>query len=74
MAAKRNYGIETWIARFHNIFGPLGSWNDGREKAPAALCRKVAEAKNGNEIEIWGDGLQTRSFLFIEECLEGFAG
>ena len=71
MAAKRNYGIETRIARFHNIFGPLGSWNDGREKAPAALCRKVAEADNGKEIEIWGDGLQTRSFLFIDECLEG---
>ena len=71
MAAKRNYGIEVRIARFHNIFGPLGSWNDGREKAPAALCRKVAEATDGSEIEIWGDGLQTRSFLFIEECLEG---
>ena len=71
LAAKRNYGIEVRIVRFHNIFGPLGSWNDGREKAPAALCRKVAEATDGSEIEIWGDGLQTRSFLFIEECLEG---
>ena len=57
--------------RYHNIFGPEGSWNDGREKAPAAVCRKVAMASNGAEIEIWGDGKQTRSFLYIDECLEG---
>jgi GDP-D-mannose 3',5'-epimerase len=67
----RNYGIEVRIARFHNIFGPEGAWRDGREKAPAAICRKVAEAVDGGEIEIWGDGEQTRSFLFIDECLEG---
>jgi len=59
------------IARFHNIFGPEGTWSGGREKAPAAICRKVAQAKNGGKIQIWGDGLQTRSFLYIDECLEG---
>ena len=59
------------MARFHNIFGPEGTWCGGREKAPAALCRKVAEAADGGEIEIWGDGKQTRSFLYIDECLEG---
>lgn len=67
----RNYGIEVRIARFHNIFGPEGAWRDGREKAPAAICRKVAEAVDSGEIEIWGDGEQTRSFLYIDECLEG---
>lgn len=67
----RNHGLTVRIARYHNIFGPEGSWNDGREKAPAALCRKVAMAEPGGEIEIWGDGLQTRSFLYIDECLEG---
>jgi GDP-D-mannose 3',5'-epimerase len=67
----RNYGVEVHVARFHNIFGPEGTWCGGREKAPAALCRKVAEAGNGGEIEIWGDGQQTRSFLYIDECLEG---
>ncbi len=67
----RNYGMNVRIARFHNIYGPEGSWNDGREKAPAAICRKVAEAENGEEIEVWGDGEQTRSFLYIDECLEG---
>jgi len=67
----RNHGLQVRIARFHNIFGPEGTWNDGREKAPAALCRKVAEVTNGGEIEIWGDGKQTRSFLYIDECLEG---
>lgn len=67
----RNHGLEVRIARYHNIFGPEGSWNDGREKAPAALCRKVAMAERGGEIEIWGDGNQTRSFLFIDECIEG---
>lgn len=69
MAFAKNYGIRARIARFHNIFGPLGSWNNGKEKSPAALCRKVAMS-NG-EIEVWGPGTQTRSFLFIEECIEG---
>lgn len=67
----RNYGMNVRVARFHNIFGPLGTWVGGKEKAPAAVCRKVAERENGGEIEIWGDGEQTRSFLYIEECLEG---
>lgn len=71
LAYAKNHGLEVRIARYHNIFGHEGSWNDGREKAPAALCRKVAEAQNGGEIEIWGDGKQTRSFLYIDECLEG---
>ena len=67
----RNHDMTVRIARFHNIFGPEGAWNDGREKAPAALCRKVAMAANGGDIDIWGDGMQTRSFLIIDECLEG---
>jgi GDP-D-mannose 3', 5'-epimerase len=67
----RNYGIDVRVARFHNIFGPEGTWCGGREKAPAAICRKVAEAPNRGEIEIWGDGRQTRSFLYIDECIEG---
>ena len=71
LAAKRNYGIDIRIGRFHNIFGPEGSWKDGREKAPAAFCRKVAEAQDGGVIEMWGDGKQTRSFLYIDECIEG---
>jgi GDP-D-mannose 3',5'-epimerase len=71
LAYYKNYGIQVRIARFHNIFGPEGAWNDGREKAPAAICRKVAMVQNGGEIEIWGDGKQTRSFLYIDECLEG---
>ena len=71
LSFRRNYGLDVRIARFHNIFGPEGSWNDGREKAPAAFCRKVAIAKDGGEIEMWGDGKQTRSFLYIDECLEG---
>jgi GDP-D-mannose 3', 5'-epimerase len=71
LAYGRNYGMEVRIARYHNIFGPEGTWNDGKEKAPAALCRKVALAENDSEIEIWGDGKQTRSFLYIDECLEG---
>jgi len=71
LAYMRNYGVEVRVARFHNIFGPEGAWCGGREKAPAALCRKVAEAADGGEIEIWGDGKQTRSFLYIDECLEG---
>jgi GDP-D-mannose 3',5'-epimerase len=68
---QRNYGIEIHVARFHNIFGPEGTWCGGREKAPAAICRKVAEAPDGAEIEIWGDGRQTRSFLYVDECVEG---
>jgi nucleoside-diphosphate-sugar epimerase len=68
---RRNYGMEVHVARFHNIFGPEGTWRGGKEKAPAAICRKVAEATDGGEIEIWGDGKQTRSFLYIDECLEG---
>ena len=70
-AYYRNYGMEVHIARLHNIFGPGGTWTGGREKAPAAMCRKVAESEDGGEIEIWGDGKQTRSFLYIDECLEG---
>src|SRR5208283_1566948 len=70
LAYMRNYGLQVRIARFHNIFGPEGTWDGGREKAPAALCRKVALTPDGGEIEIWGDGLQTRSFLYIDECLE----
>lgn len=70
-AFMRNYGIKVWVARFHNIFGPRGTWQGGREKAPAALCRKIAMANDGGEIEIWGDGNQTRSFLYIDECIEG---
>lgn len=66
----RNYGIEVRVARFHNIFGPMGTWKGGKEKAPAAMCRKVAEARDGTSIEVWGDGKQTRSFLYIDECLE----
>jgi len=65
----RNYGLQVRIGRFHNIFGPYGSWNNGKEKAPAAVCRKVCFSENG-EIEIWGDGKQTRSFLYVDECLE----
>jgi nucleoside-diphosphate-sugar epimerase len=71
LAYMRNYGVQVRVARFHNIFGPEGTWTGGREKAPAALCRKVAETPDGGEIEVWGDGLQTRSFLYIDECLEG---
>jgi GDP-D-mannose 3',5'-epimerase len=71
MAYARNHGITVRVARYHNIFGPEGAWNDGREKAPAALCRKVAMAEPNGEVEIWGDGEQTRSFLYVDECLEG---
>ena len=71
MSYFKNYGIEVRIARFHNIFGPMGVYEGGKEKAPAALCRKVAESEDGGEIEIWGDGNQTRSFLYIDECVEG---
>jgi nucleoside-diphosphate-sugar epimerase len=66
----RNHGVQVRVARFHNIFGPQGTWSGGREKAPAAMCRKVAETPDGGEIEIWGDGKQTRSFLYVDECLE----
>jgi GDP-D-mannose 3',5'-epimerase len=70
LAYSRNYGFKVRIARFHNIYGPFGTWAGGREKAPAAICRKIAQAANGDEIEIWGDGEQTRSFLFIDDCLD----
>jgi len=71
LAYNRNHGMECRVARYHNIFGPQGTWEGGKEKAPAALCRKVAETVDGGTIEVWGDGLQTRSFLYIDECLEG---
>ncbi len=70
LAFHRNHGINVRVARYHNVFGPEGSWNDGREKAPAAFCRKIAETPDGGEIEMWGDGKQTRSFLYIDECIE----
>ena len=70
-AYHRNFGVQVRVARFHNIFGPLGTWCGGREKAPAALCRKIAETPDGGEIELWGDGKQTRSFLIVDECVEG---
>jgi nucleoside-diphosphate-sugar epimerase len=69
LAHQKNYGLDVKIARFHNIYGPQGTWNGGREKAPAAMCRKVVEAKDGDEIEVWGDGNQTRSFLYVDECV-----
>lgn len=71
LSFARNYEIAIRIARFHNIFGSEGTWRGGKEKAPAAICRKIAEVEDGGEIEIWGDGQQTRSFLYIDECLEG---
>ena len=70
LAFARNRGLDVRIARFHNVFGPEGAWDGGREKAPAAFCRKVAEQPDGGEIEMWGDGGQTRSFLYVDECLE----
>ena len=70
LAYARNYGVNSRLARYHNIYGPLGSWNNGKEKAPAALCRKIASASNGGSIEIWGDGNQTRSFLYVQDCIE----
>jgi nucleoside-diphosphate-sugar epimerase len=70
MAFSRNYGLDVRIARFHNIFGTEGTWRGGKEKSPSAICRKVAEASDGGEIEIWGDGSQTRSFLYVDECVE----
>ncbi len=71
LAYNRNYNLQVRVARFHNIFGPAGTWNGGKEKAPAAICRKVAMAPANGEMEIWGDGKQTRSFLYIDECVEG---
>jgi GDP-D-mannose 3',5'-epimerase len=68
-AFSRNYGVDVRVARFHNIFGPQGTWNGGKEKAPAAMLRKAAEANNGDKLEVWGDGKQTRSFLYIDECI-----
>jgi nucleoside-diphosphate-sugar epimerase len=70
LAFSRNYKLNVRIARFHNVFGPQGTWKDGKEKAPAAMCRKAAETQNGSSFEVWGDGLQTRSFLFVSECVE----
>ena len=70
LSFHRNHNLNVRIGRFHNIFGPFGSWNDGREKAPAAICRKIAEAEHNGKIEIWGDGKQTRSFLYVDECIE----
>jgi GDP-D-mannose 3',5'-epimerase len=70
LAYNRNFGLNVKIARFHNIFGPQGTWKGGKEKAPAAMLRKAAETKEGDSIEVWGDGLQTRSFLFVSECVE----
>jgi nucleoside-diphosphate-sugar epimerase len=70
LAYHRNYGLEVRIARFHNIFGPQGTWMGGKEKAPAAMCRKVIEADENTHIEVWGDGKQTRSFLYIDECID----
>jgi GDP-D-mannose 3', 5'-epimerase len=73
LSYARNYGLQVRIARFHNIFGPESPWKGGREKAPAALCRKVLDVKDGEAIEVWGNGHQTRSFLYIEDCLEGIS-
>lgn len=70
MAFARNYSLTVRIGRYHNIFGPKGTWDGGKEKAPAAMCRKVAIAEDGGSVEVWGDGLQTRSFLYIDECIE----
>lgn len=70
LAFVRNHGLNVRIARYHNIYGPEGTWQGGREKAPAAFCRKVAQALDGGEIEVWGDGSRTRSFLYIDECIE----
>jgi len=70
LSFMRNYGLNVRVARFHNIFGPYGSWNNGKEKAPAAMCRKAAETPNNGVMEVWGNGEQTRSFLYIDECLE----
>ncbi len=71
LAYRRNHGLQAHVARYHNIFGPEGTWTGGREKVPAAICRKIAMAKSGDAIEVWGDGRQTRSFLYVDECVEG---
>ena len=71
LAYNRNHGMNCSVGRYHNIFGPEGTWSGGKEKAPAALCRKVAMANDDTNIEVWGDGKQTRSFLYIDECIEG---
>ena len=71
LAYNRDYNMKCRIARYHNIYGPYGTWDGGKEKAPAALCRKVAQMQNDGEIEVWGDGMQTRSFLYVDECVEG---
>jgi GDP-D-mannose 3',5'-epimerase len=68
---REDHGLETRIVRFHNVYGPLGTYEGGREKAPAAICRKVAMASDGDEVEIWGDGEQTRSFMYVDDCVEG---
>ncbi|MEQ8704194.1 MAG: NAD-dependent epimerase/dehydratase family protein [Phaeodactylibacter sp.] len=70
LAFNRNYDLDVRVARFHNIFGPMGTWTGGKEKAPAAMCRKAAETPDGGELEVWGTGQQTRSFLYIDECVE----
>ena len=69
-AFSRNYKLDVRVARFHNIFGPQGTWTGGKEKAPAAMLRKASETISGNSLEVWGDGLQTRSFLYVDECVE----
>lgn len=66
-----DFGLDTRVVRFHNIFGPLGTYDGGREKSPAAICRKVAQANDGDSIEVWGDGEQTRSYCYIDDCVEG---
>lgn len=71
LSFNRQFGLQSRVARYHNVFGPFGTWCGGKEKAPAAICRKVAEARDGDAIEIWGDGQQTRSFLYIDEAVEG---
>jgi nucleoside-diphosphate-sugar epimerase len=68
---REDFGLETRVVRFHNIFGPLGTYDGGREKSPAAICRKIALAQDGNAIEVWGDGEQTRSYCYIDDCVEG---
>jgi nucleoside-diphosphate-sugar epimerase len=70
LAYRRNYGMNTFVARFHSVFGPEESWDNGREKVPPAICRKIARAKDGDSIEVWGDGEQTRSFIYVDECIE----
>jgi nucleoside-diphosphate-sugar epimerase len=70
LAFKRNYDLKVRIARYHNVYGPYGTWTGGKEKAPAAMCRKAAETPDGGSIEVWGDGQQTRSFLYIDECID----